>query len=138
MQRPPFPGTHNPASKNRLLGSAILCDQCRGADPFVCGRACRSIGGRAILLPSAAHRAAVCPLPPLISTGWRCDRRARRGTRRSIQVVPAPTLSPVTQARLYKSERAKKKKKQKKKNKKNEIDDGQNKRGNNELLRDAR
>ena len=60
-------------------------------------------GGRAILLPSAQHRATVAPVPPLILTGWRCNCRAGQNTRRSIQVLPAPTLGSGPQThKLYK------------------------------------
>ena len=73
------------------------------ADPFVCcwARHSRRKGHSSAICSTQSHS---CPLPPLISTGWRCNCWASQDTRRSIQVLPAPTLSSVTQAHLYKLE----------------------------------
>lgn len=85
---------------------------------------CSTVGGRAILLPSAPHRAAVARCRHSFQLAGRCDCWAGGDTRRSIQVLPAPTLSTVTQAHLYKLQGRLK-----------WVDDGENKWRNNELLR---
>lgn len=80
------------------------------AAPFVCGWAChaRRKGHSSAICSTQSHS---CPLPPLISTGWRCNCWASQDTRRGIQDLPAPTLSPAPWAHLYKLEEPKKKKK---------------------------